>query len=80
MITYESAKATVAPLVAPVQDIGFPMAMDTWERGLLVIEQVQRIIDQLQDEPNLIGMTSIPTDNSDESQASPSSPEFIDID
>jgi hypothetical protein len=41
---------------------------------------VQQIIDQLQDDPDLIGMTRIPTNNPDESQIGPSSPELIDID
>jgi hypothetical protein len=56
-------EAVEVPMVAPVQDRGFPMTQDTWERGLLMIEQEQWIIDQLQDEPDLTGMTGSPADN-----------------
>jgi hypothetical protein len=56
------------------------MTQDAWERGLLMIEHAQWIIDQLQDDPDLIGMTRLPADNPDESQMGPSGPEFIDID
>jgi hypothetical protein len=45
-----------------------------------MIEQAQWIIDQLQDDPDLIGMTRLPADNPDESQIGPSGPELIDID
>jgi hypothetical protein len=56
------------------------MAQDAWERGLLMLEQVQWIIDQLQDDPDLISMTRLHADNPDEIQTGPSGPEFIDID
>jgi hypothetical protein len=35
------------PPVSPVQDRGFHMAQDAQERGFFMLEQVQRIIDQL---------------------------------
>jgi hypothetical protein len=37
MIAVEAAEV---PLAALVQDKGFPMMQDTWERGFLMIEQV----------------------------------------
>jgi hypothetical protein len=77
MIAVEVAEA---PLVAPLQDRGFPMIQDTQERGLLMIEQAQQIIDQLQDDPDLIAMTrTFPADNPDEIQIGPSGPKLIDI-
>jgi hypothetical protein len=45
-----------------------------------MIEQAQWIIDQLQDDPDLTGMTGSPVDNPDEIQIGPSGPELIDID
>jgi hypothetical protein len=36
-----ATEATEVPLVAPVQDRGFPMTQDAWARGFLMIEQVQ---------------------------------------
>jgi hypothetical protein len=66
--------------VAPVQDRGFPMTQDAQERGFLMIEQVQRVIDQLQDDLDLIGMIGSPTDNPDEIWVGPSGPELIEID
>jgi hypothetical protein len=42
-----ATEATEVPLVAPVQDRGFPMTQDAWTRGFLMIEQAQRVIDQL---------------------------------
>jgi hypothetical protein len=56
------------------------MTQDARDRGFLMIEQVQWIIDQLQDDPDLTGMTGSPADNPDGSQTGPSGPEFIDID
>jgi hypothetical protein len=44
------------------------MTKDTRERGFIMVEQVQRVIDQLQDNPDLIGMTRVTADNLDESQ------------
>jgi hypothetical protein len=64
-----ATKATKVPLIDPVQDRGFPMTQDTQERGFLMIEYAQRIIDQLQDDPDLIGMTGSPANNPGESQA-----------
>jgi hypothetical protein len=56
------------------------MAQDTRERGLLMIEQAQWIINRLQDDLDLISMTRLPDDNPDESQTGPSGPELIDVD
>jgi hypothetical protein len=42
-----AAEATKVPLVASVQDRGFPMTRDAQARGFLMIEQAQRVIDQL---------------------------------
>jgi hypothetical protein len=56
------------------------MAQDMKERGLLMIEHVQQIIDRLQDDLDLIIMTRVPDDNPDESRISPSDPEWIDVD
>jgi hypothetical protein len=36
-----ATEAVEAPLIAPMQEIGFPMTRDTQERGLIMIEQVQ---------------------------------------
>jgi hypothetical protein len=77
MIVVES---TEVPLVSLVQDIGFSMTQDAWERGLLMIKQAQWIIDQLQDDPDLTGMTGSPADNPDERQIGPSISKLIDID
>jgi ATP-dependent protease HslVU (ClpYQ) ATPase subunit len=46
-------------------------------RGLLFIEGVQRIIDQLQNDPNLIEMTRILDDDPVKSRGEPSGPELI---
>jgi hypothetical protein len=75
-----ATEATKFPLVASVHDRGFPMTQDARERGFLIMEQAQRVIDQLQDDPNLIAMTGSPVDNPDESQTGPSGPELINID
>jgi hypothetical protein len=75
-----AAETTEIPQVTPVQDRGLPEAQDAWERGLLMLEHVQWIIDQLQDDPDIINMTRLPADNPDESQTGPSGPEFIDLD
>jgi hypothetical protein len=45
-----------------------------------MLDHAQRIIDQLQDYPDLISMTGLPADNPDRSQTGPSGPEFIDLD
>jgi hypothetical protein len=70
-------EATEVPLVAPVQDRGFPMTHDTHERWFIMIEQAQRVIVQLQAEPYLIGMMGSPTGNPDEIQAGPSNPKQL---
>jgi hypothetical protein len=63
-----------------VQDKSFPEAHDAWERGLLMLEHVHRIIDQLQDDPNILNMKRLLEDNLDRIQTGPSNPEFIDLD
>jgi hypothetical protein len=45
-----------------------------------MLENAQRIIDQMQDDPDIINMPRFPTDNPDESQMGPNNPEFIDLD
>jgi hypothetical protein len=45
-----AAEAAEIPQVALVQGRGTPMAQDAWERGLLMLEHAQWIIDQLQDD------------------------------
>jgi hypothetical protein len=45
-----------------------------------MLEWVQRVLDQLQDDPDLSEMTGSPVDNPDRSQVGTSGPEFIDID
>jgi hypothetical protein len=75
-----AAETTEIPQVTPVQDRSSPEAQDTWERGLLMLEHAQWIIDQLQDDPDIINMARLPEDNPDESQTGPSGPEFIDLD
>jgi hypothetical protein len=86
MIVVEAAVPQVAtetteiPGVTPVQDRSSPRGSGSWERGLLMLEHVQWIIDQLQDDLNIINMERLPTDNPDEIQTGPSDPEFIDLD
>jgi hypothetical protein len=75
-----AAETTEIPLVAPIQERNFPEAQDTWERGLLMYEQAQWIMDQMRDNPDLIRMPVLPADNPDESQIGPSGPELIDVD
>ena len=48
--------------------------------GLLMLEHVQWIMDQLQDDSNILNMTRLTEDNLDRSQTSPRGPEFIDLD
>jgi hypothetical protein len=55
------------------------MTSEAQESGLLFIEQSHRVIDQLQDDPNLIEMTRVPTDNPVEIRTSPSGLEPIQI-
>jgi hypothetical protein len=73
-------EATKVSLVALVQNKGFPMTPEAHERGFLMIEQAQRVIDQLQDDPDLIEITRVPADNPIESRVGPSGPELIQID
>ena len=74
------AKSTEVPLVALVHDRGFPMTQNAWARGFLMIEQVQRVIDQLQYDLDLIKMIRAPANNPDEILAGPRGPELIEID
>jgi len=45
-----------------------------------MLEQVQQMIHQLQDDPNIAETTGSLTDSPDGSRVGPSSPEFIDLD
>jgi hypothetical protein len=49
-------------------------------RGGYLCLNMQWIIDQLQNDPDIINMPRLPADNPDESQMGPSGPEFIDLD
>jgi hypothetical protein len=84
MIVAEAPRVVVEiveiPRVTLVQDRSSPKAQAAWERGLLMLEHVQRIIDQLQDDPNIINMPRLPVDYLDERQTGPSSPKFIYLD
>jgi hypothetical protein len=42
MIATEESKIS---LVSPIQERNFPMTQDTWERGLLMMEQEKKIMD-----------------------------------
>jgi hypothetical protein len=77
MIVVEEAEV---PLTDLVQDRGFPMTQDVQTKGMLMIKQAQRIIDQMQDDPDLTGMTESLADNPNVIQTGPSGPELIDID
>ena len=55
------------------------MTRDAWEMWLLTMEKTQRIIYQLQYDPDLTGMMGSPTDNPYEIQIGPSGLELIDI-
>jgi hypothetical protein len=74
------AETTEIPLVALIQEINFPEAQDARERGLLMYEHAQQIMDQMQDNPDLIRMPMLPANNPDEIQIGPSGPELIDVD
>jgi hypothetical protein len=56
------------------------MTKNTQARGFLMIEQAQRVIDQLQDDPQFIEMKGSPVDDPDESRVGPSTLELIEID
>jgi hypothetical protein len=73
-------KIAEIPRVIPVQDRSSPEAQDARERGLLVLEHAQRIVDHLQDDPNILNMARLSEDNPDRSQMSPRNLEFIDLD
>jgi hypothetical protein len=75
-----AAETTEIPLVAPIQEINFPRGSGCMGERVTHDEQVQWIMDQMQDNPDLIRMTMLPTDNPDESQIGPSGPELIDLD
>jgi hypothetical protein len=79
-IASEAAEAAEAPLIAPMQGRDIHLVQDAWERGLLMLEWAQQVLDQLQDDPDLSEMTGSPVDNPDRSQVGTSGPEFIDID
>jgi hypothetical protein len=55
------------------------MTPEAQARGFLLMEQAQRVIDQLQNDPDLIEMTRVPADNPIESRVGPSDPEPIQI-
>jgi hypothetical protein len=55
------------------------MTPEAHARGLILIEQSQRVIDQLQDDSDLIEMERVPADNSVEIWVGPSGPELIQI-
>jgi hypothetical protein len=75
-----AAKAEETPQVTPMQDGSSPEARDVWERGLLMFEHAQRIINQLQNYIDILNMDRIPEDNSNRSHMGPRGPEFIDLD
>jgi hypothetical protein len=51
-----------------VQNRGLFLTPEAQERGFLLMEQAQRVIDQLQNDPDLIEMTRVPVDNPIESR------------
>jgi hypothetical protein len=55
------------------------MTPEAQARGFLLMEQAHRVIDQLQNDPDLIEMTRVPVDNPIEIQVGPSGPEPIQI-
>jgi hypothetical protein len=55
------------PRVTSVQYKSPPEAQDAWERGSLMLEYAQQIINQLQDDPDIINIPRLPTDKLDES-------------
>jgi hypothetical protein len=57
-----------------------PEAQDVQERGLLMFEHVQRIMDQMKNNSDILNMARLPKDNPDESQIGPSGPKLIDVD
>jgi hypothetical protein len=75
-----AAKEIEVPLVALMHNNGFPMTPEARERGLIMIEQAQQVIDQLQNIPDLVVMKRVLVDNPDESRAGPSGLEIIQID
>jgi hypothetical protein len=56
------------------------MTQETQIRGLIMIKQMKRVIDQLQDDPDFKGMIGASADNPDESQVGPSDSKLRDID
>ena len=75
-----AVETTEIPRVTLVQDRISPEAQDTWERGLLMLEHVQRINDQMQDGSDIINIPRFHVDNPNEIQTGPIGPEFIDLD
>jgi hypothetical protein len=62
-----SVETTETSLVAPIQEINFLEAQGARERGLLMYEQDQWIIDQMEGNPNLIKMLVLLVNDQDES-------------
>jgi hypothetical protein len=63
-----------------MQRRGLLEVQNAQERGLIMLEHAQRIIDQLQDDPDIVNMIRLPVDDLEEIQTGPSGPEFIDLD
>jgi len=53
--------------------------LEAHARGFLLMEQAQRVMDQLQNDSELVEMKSVPADNPIEIQVGPSDPEPIQI-
>jgi hypothetical protein len=79
-IASEATEATEAPLIAPTQGKDIHLVQDAWEKELLMLERVQRVLDQLQDDLDLSEMTGSPIDNPERSHVGTSGPKFIDVD
>jgi hypothetical protein len=60
MIVTETTEISQAVLV---QGRGFPMALDVWERGFLMLEQAQQMIDRFQDDLDIAETPGSLTDN-----------------
>jgi hypothetical protein len=76
----EATETTEISQVTPVQDRNFPEAQDVWERGLLMYQQAQQMMNQMWDNLDLVRMPRLPTDSPEESPAGPSGPDFINLD
>jgi hypothetical protein len=60
-----TSETTEIPWETPVQDRSSPEARDACERGLIMLEHVQQIIDQLKDELDVLNMARLSEDNLD---------------